>query len=112
MSIMAINQRHARAEIGYWTAKSYWGRGFCTEAATAVLEYGFTALSLNRIQASVLPRNPASRRVLEKLGMQCEGLLRQYIRKHEIYEDLWMYSILVADWRMRRNGKSGGKLAG
>jgi len=53
---------------GYWMGRPYWRNGYCTEAGLAVLEYGFAVLNLNRIHAHHFKRNPASGRVLEKLG--------------------------------------------
>lgn len=59
-------------EIGYWLAPDYWGKGLATEAAQAVLRYGFGRLGLLRIVAVAHPENQASIRVLEKLGMAFE----------------------------------------
>jgi RimJ/RimL family protein N-acetyltransferase len=96
---LAINQRFDRAELGYWIGASYWNQGYCTEAAKAVLLYAFEELGVNRVQATHLTRNSASRRVMQKLGMQHEGRLRQYVKKWDIYEDLEMYSILKDEVR-------------
>jgi ribosomal-protein-alanine N-acetyltransferase len=60
-------------EVGYRLLEEYWGRGIATEAANALLEYGFSDLDLAEIYAVTMPKNAASRRVLAKLGMQCEG---------------------------------------
>lgn len=90
---------HARAELGYWIGRPSWGQGFATEAARAVIRYGFEKLSLNRIQAHHLVRNPASGRVLEKCGMRREGVARQYLRKWDEFEDIVMYSVLASDVR-------------
>ena len=62
-----ISQQHERAELGYWIGVPYWKQGYCTEAARAVLRYGFETRGLNRIGARHLARNPASGRVIEKL---------------------------------------------
>lgn len=59
-------------EIGWWLAKSYWGRGLATEAATAALHFGFEHVGLNRIVAIARPANRASVRIMEKLGMSFE----------------------------------------
>ncbi len=59
-------------QIGYLLFKSYWGRGLATEAASAVLKYGFEMAQLNRIVAIAKPENIASRRVMEKIGMKYE----------------------------------------
>ena len=95
---LVINQQHENAELGYWIGKPYWGNGYCTEAAKAVLHYGFTALGLNRIHAFHMSRNPASGRVLEKIGMKYEGCLRQHGKRWGVFEDLEMYAILKSEY--------------
>jgi RimJ/RimL family protein N-acetyltransferase len=59
-------------QIGYLLLKSYWGRGIGTEAASAALKYGFEVAQLNRVVAIAKPENIASRRVMEKIGMNYE----------------------------------------
>ena len=66
-----------RAEIGYALSKAQWGKGYATEAAKKILTYGFKNIKLNRIEATITPGNDSSVRVLEKLGFQREGLVRQ-----------------------------------
>jgi RimJ/RimL family protein N-acetyltransferase len=91
---MTYTHPHARAELGYWIGKPYWSRGLCTEAARTVLGYAFMARGVNRVQATHLTRNPASGRVMQKLGMQHEGTARQYFRKNGRFEDVELYAIL------------------
>jgi len=93
-----MNTKHGRAELSYMIAKEHWGHGYCTEACRALMLFGFDALGLNRIQATHFPRNPASGRVMQKLGMIREGLLRQYVYSRNVYEDLVMYSALRAEF--------------
>ena len=92
--LVGINKAHSRAEIGYWTGKPYWGNGYCTEAAGALIDYAFRTLELNRIYAYHLTRNPASGRVMQKLGMTHEGRLRQHALKWDAFEDLEVYGLL------------------
>lgn len=87
----------ARAELGYWVAVPHWGRGIATEAGRAVVHFGFETLRLHRIQARHLTRNPASGRVLAKLGMRLEGVHRHAFRKWDVFEDAAMYAILSTD---------------
>ena len=89
---------HDRAEIGYWIGKPYWNQGYCTEAAHAALKYGFEVLELNRIHATHFTRNPASGRVMQKIGMTHEGHLRQHVKKWGNYEDFETYAILWSDY--------------
>ena len=95
---MGIERRFDRAELGYWIGKPYWGQGYCTEAGQAMVAFGFTDLALNRIHACHLARNPASGRVMQKLGMSREGLCRQHVKKWDRSEDLVLYGILKSDW--------------
>lgn len=94
VALVHINLEHARAEIGYWIGKAYWGKGYCTEAAGALIDYAFRTLELNRIYAYHLTRNPASGRVMQKLGMVHEGGLRQHVLKWDAFEDLEVYGLL------------------
>lgn len=92
------------AELGYWVGRPFWGQGYCTEAALAVLRYAFVELKLNRVHASHLMRNPASGRVMQKLGMTREGLRREHAKKWGKYEDLVEYGILRQEWQDRGRG--------
>ncbi len=102
ISLMGIAKGH-KAELGYWVGKPYWNSGFCTEAGQALLRYAFTELSLLRIHASYITRNPASGRVMQKLGMRHEGTLRQHIKKWDKCEDLELYGILKEEWEEKTN---------
>jgi len=87
------------AEIGYWIGVPFWGRGYATEAARAVLRYGFEERGLVRIFAMHFGRNAASGRVLQKIGMQYEGTLRRHVKKWDEYVDLVCYGALREEWR-------------
>ena len=89
---------HDRAEIGYWIGLPFWGKGFATEAASAVLRHAFETLSLHRIYAMHFTRNPASGRVLQKIGMRHEGSLRHHLKKFGEYIDVEVYGIVRDDW--------------
>ena len=95
---LTIAPAHAQGELGYWLGVPYWNRGYCTEAARAVVEFGFTQLGLHRVQARYLTRNPASGRVMQKLGMKSEGVHRHAICKNDRFEDLEMYAVLADEW--------------
>jgi ribosomal-protein-alanine N-acetyltransferase len=96
---LIVEAKFQRAELGYWIGRAYWGKGYCTEAGQAVLEYAFSQLNLNRIHASHFKRNPASGRVLQKLGMIHEGCLWKHVMKWGVFEDLELYGILQVEWR-------------
>jgi RimJ/RimL family protein N-acetyltransferase len=92
------------AELGYWVGVPFWGRGYCTEAATAVMRLGFEELALHRIRAVHMSRNPASGRVMQKIGMQHEGRQREAMLKWEVFEDLEIYAALRGDWLALHEG--------
>jgi RimJ/RimL family protein N-acetyltransferase len=87
---------HARARLGYWIAHEEWGRGYATEAARAFVTWAF-ADGWHRIEADHLSRNPASGRVMQKIGMRHEGHLRAYYRRFDRWEDVELYALLAGD---------------
>jgi RimJ/RimL family protein N-acetyltransferase len=93
-----LAREHERAELGYWVGLPYWGQGYCTEAAREVLRYAFEDLRLHRVIARHFRRNPASGRVMQKIGMFCEGTMRQHFIKWGQYEDIVFYAILHDEW--------------
>ena len=90
---LTIVQRHRRASLGYWVGREFWGNGFCTEAANALVEFGFNRLNLHRIFAMHLSRNPASGAVMRKIGMSHEATLADYVLKNDVFEDMELYTI-------------------
>jgi RimJ/RimL family protein N-acetyltransferase len=96
---LRLQTAHARAELGYWLGVPYWGRGYATEAARAVVEYGFDTLELHRIHASVFRENLQSAKVLRKIGMRHEGCFRQHVRKWNRFVDLELYGIMRVEWK-------------
>ena len=85
-----------RAQLGYWLAKPFWGRGIATQAVGAVCAFAFADLGLTRIVARVLEGNAASARVLEKTGFQLESRLRRNVRKNDREYDVLLYARLAA----------------
>jgi len=95
---LVVDRTHNRAELGYWLGVPFWGKGYTTEAARAMLRFGFEELLLNRIFADVFSRNTASQRVLQKIGMKHEGTLRQQFRKWDEYVDVECYGVLRSEY--------------
>jgi len=89
----------ARVEISYALARPYWGQGIVREALSALIDFGFTRMRLNRIEAHTMPTNTASCRMLEKLGFTREGIMRQHEFFKGAHQDLALYSLLANDWR-------------
>jgi ribosomal-protein-alanine N-acetyltransferase len=90
-------------EIGYWLGVPFWNRGYVSEAAAEVVRYGFEDCGMDRIFACHFKRNPASGRILQKLGMQYEGTLRRHLLKWGERIDLAFYGILREEWEARRS---------
>ncbi|PWH17663.1 MAG: GNAT family N-acetyltransferase [Anaerolineae bacterium] len=95
---LTLDVQNRSAELGYWIGKPYWNQGYATEAAQAVLTFAFTRLGLNRIEARHFTKNPASGRVMQKIGMTYEGTLRQSIYRFGCFEDAALYSILQKEF--------------
>lgn len=93
----SLDFENEKAEIGYDIARAFWGRGYASEAISALLDYAFSTLKLNRIEAKVEPENVNSVKVLQKLNFMFEGTLRRYERVNGKFIDLNMYSKLITD---------------
>lgn len=94
ISVVNSDDRVAMAEIGYCIGKLWWGRGIMPEALSAVMDYLFDSVGMQRIEAGHDPNNPASGAVLRKCGLQYEGTLRRRIRSNQGITDVAWYSIL------------------
>ena len=102
---LQINPQDARAELGYWVGRPFWNRGYCSEAAQAVMAYGFDELGLHRIHACYFAHNPASGRVMERVGMRYEGRLRQHARKWGEFVDVVVHGILRSEFVILRGAE-------
>ncbi len=87
-----------KAELGYWVGRPHWGRGYASEAARALVAYGFEALGLMRIQAHYMAHNPASGRVMEKAGLRREGCSPAAMKKDGRFVDLVFHGALRDQW--------------
>ncbi len=87
-----------RAEMGYWLARELHGKGLATEAARAVVQFGFDELGLHKITIGCLPDNAASRRVIEKVGFRFVGRQREDVWKDGRWHDQLRYELTVGDW--------------
>jgi len=92
-------------DVGYELDPKHWDRGYATEAAHAMVDFGFTNFGLHRVWSWCIADNLGSAHVLEKLGMRREG----HLRENEFYKGRWwdtlMYGILVYEWKMHKNGQ-------
>jgi ribosomal-protein-alanine N-acetyltransferase len=86
-------------EIGWVFNPDYQNKGYCSEAARALLKYGFEDMKLHRIIATCQPENHPSYRVMEKIGMRREGYFKKCIPKGDEWWDEYYYAILEEEWK-------------
>lgn len=88
--------------VGYWVDEELAGHGYTPEALVAVLQFGFEELGLHRMQIAIIPRNAASRRVVEKLDIREEGIAVKYLEINGAWEDHVRYAVTAEDWEIRK----------
>ena len=98
------------AYIGYWIDQAVAGRGLMPESVVVALRFAFEDLHLHRIQISIIPRNTASRRVVEKLDLRNEGTALRYLEIDGVWEDHVRYAITAEEWAERRDDLTSGWL--
>jgi ribosomal-protein-alanine N-acetyltransferase len=99
IGFMWVSAENRSAEVGYSLSRTYWNQGYMTEALAAILRFGFETLNLNRIEAQHESDNPASGRVMVKVGMLREGTLRSRLFNKTKFVDVELYALLREDWR-------------
>ena len=92
-----FTQNH-RANLGYDLRSAYWNKGYMTEAAKAVITFGFNHLLINRIEAEVMQGNRQAEQLLSKLGFTNEGCLRDWMYWDNRHFDMTMFSLLKKEW--------------
>jgi ribosomal-protein-alanine N-acetyltransferase len=90
-----INQKHKRAELGYWLFPNFWGKGIAKQAIDALLTHAQTGLTLHRISAEIEPANIASQKLLAHFGFEREGVLRDFEIKDGNYSDLEIWAKIL-----------------
>ncbi len=98
IALTVVNENDLCGDVGYCIGKKYWGQGIVAEALNAVLNFAFTSVGFNRIEAYHSTNNPASGRVMQKAGMTFEGMAKQKYRSIMGFEDSNMYSIIREDF--------------
>jgi ribosomal-protein-alanine N-acetyltransferase len=91
------------AFVGYWIDARHAGQGLIPEGVAVILRYGFDELHLHRIEAAIVPRNHASRRVAEKLGLRDEGISVRFLQIRGVWEDHVRYAVTSEEWNARRD---------
>jgi len=87
--------------IGYWIDEQLAGQGYVPEGVVLIMQYAFDVLQLHRLEAAIVPRNGASRRVAEKLGLRDEGVAVGFLQIQGVYEDHVRYAITTEEWLAR-----------
>jgi len=88
------HQKFYNGEIAYWVGEKYWGNGYATEAAIGILQFAFIEKNYHKVFARYFDSNLASGKVIEKIGMKKEGILKEHVKKENKYLDLIYYGIL------------------
>lgn len=91
------------AYVGYWIDERHAGKGYIPEAIVLVCQFAFEQLQLHRLQIAIIPRNTASRRVVDKLGLREEGVAERYLEINGQWEDHVRYAITAEEWDHRRD---------
>ena len=91
------------AYVGYWIDEKHAGNGYMPEALVVLAQFSFDELNLHRIQISIIPRNSASRRVVEKLKIRDEGIAVRYLEINGEWEDHVRYAMTIEEWEERRD---------
>ncbi len=91
------------AYVGYWIDQDVAGAGFMPEAVAMTLQFAFEDLHLHRVQIAIVPRNTASRRVVEKLSLREEGIALRYLQIDGVWEDHIRYAITSEEWLDRHD---------
>lgn len=99
--IHVTNPNNKEASIGYCYNKTYWGQGYASEAANAIIAFGFKNLNLHRVYATCAPDNIGSAKVMEKVGMTKEGHLREHKLQKGTWRDSFIYSILEHEYNSK-----------
>jgi ribosomal-protein-alanine N-acetyltransferase len=91
------------AYVGYWVGHDCAGQGYTPEAVVVLAAHCFDDLGLHRLQIAIIPRNAASRRVVEKLGLRDEGVAVRYLEINGVWEDHIRYAMTAEEWAERRS---------
>ncbi len=94
-------KKTSQVETGYDLDPKYWDQGIMTEAMTAIVQYAFQVMKVNRIEALVSPRNKGSLELVRRLGFRKEGTLREHDFYDGKFTDDFLFSLLKRDWRLR-----------
>ena len=104
IGILTLGSTDRASEIGYWLAENVQGRGIATRACRTLLDYAFGSRGMNRLQIRAAVDNTRSRAIPERLRFTFEGVQRQAKLLNDDFQDLAVYSMLAAEWQLKRVG--------
>jgi RimJ/RimL family protein N-acetyltransferase len=104
-TIFAMHEASRRAELGYALHREYWGQGFMAEALDRIVDYAFSTLGLNRLEADIDPGNHASAKALSRLGFKQEGFMPERWIVNDAFSDSAVYGLLKRDWVAHKQHK-------
>ena len=97
-----MDTKNQHGEIEYVIGPAYQGKGYATEMTGAVIDYGFEKIGLHRVEIDCRTANEASRRVIEKCGLTCEGVFRDFFWRRDHFEGRRVFSILRHEWMAKK----------
>ncbi len=103
LGLKNISVKNKKAELGYWIAQKYWKKGLGTEATAIIAEYAFGKLQLHKMQAKVFTFNEASVKILQKLGFEREGLLKDDVFHKDDFADNLVFGLLKNNYKSKIN---------
>lgn len=102
MNLSSIQRgAYQNAYVGYWVDQAHAGNGYTPEALVALMRFAFEDLRLHRVQIAIIPRNSASRRVVEKLDIREEGTAKRYLEINGVWEDHVRFAVTSEEWLER-----------
>lgn len=87
--------------VGYWISEAHAGHSYTPEALVTIMGFAFEELGLHRVQIAIIPRNQASRRVVEKVGVRSEGVAQRYLEINGVWEDHERFAMTAEEWAVR-----------
>ncbi len=106
IELYVSNSHVGCGEMGYFLLPGFWGKGYATEIAGRMMEFGFTGLKLHKVCARCDANNSASENVMKKAGMTKEGELRKVRFKNGAWDDEKHYGILVDEWKVQKQNEA------
>ncbi|WP_102335216.1 GNAT family N-acetyltransferase [Salimicrobium jeotgali] len=94
---LRVNRKHKNGELAYWVGRPFWGKGYASEAARRIADFGFDELELERMWGRAMADNIPSQQVMRKVGLRYEGALRHEVLHDGEFRDTYMYGMIRAD---------------